>query len=192
MARLENWINQGYVPTPELVLNLLTAGAVPPLQARCHQCTYNQESLCKDQGHRELRFLDPCCGDGAALKTIADNMMQQRGKGWEKQHGIYTVGIEVNDERAEDAKQNLNRVIHSDMASVEIKQEVFDFAWVNPPYDYKGDGTGDRVETDFLIAATMALHAHGTLAYVVPMSVAIHDLDSVSYTHLTLPTICSV
>ena len=173
MARLENWINQGYVPTPEIVLNLLTAGESPVIAGRCITCQTNQPA-CKNWGSREMRFLDPCCGDGMALKTIADNILKYQDDA--AQHDIYTVGIEINEDRAEAARKNLNRVMHADLGGVEIRSEAFDFAWVNPPYDYKGDGTGDRVETEFLTAATMALRTNAVLAYIVPQHVAEHDL----------------
>ena len=179
MARLENWINQGYVPTPEIVIELLTQSRNSVLEVKCYHCHSGHHEACRNNGPREMRFLDPCCGDGAALKAIVDNIMtcnEQEIKGFSKQHTIHTVGIEVNEERAEAAKENLSRVIHSDRASVEIKPDSFDFAWVNPPYDYKGDGTGDRVETDFLNDAAMALRENGCMAYVVPDHVAIKDL----------------
>ena len=179
MARLENWINQGYVPTPESVIDLMTWSRNAVIEVKCYNCHSGQHEFCKRGGPREMRFLDPCCGDGAALKSIADNILsvnEQEIKGFSKHHTIYTVGVEVNEERAEAAKDNLDRVIHGDRALVEIKPDTFDFAWVNPPYDWKGDGSGERVETDFLNDSAMALRENGVCVYVVPDHVALHDL----------------
>ena len=177
MARPENWNNQGYVPTPEEIIPLL----MKHLYLRCHaHSTYSPEP-----GH--LDILDPCAGEGTAVTQLADAISVEFGEhcidsyrrslpAIEYQHRIRTWGIEVNSERHKEAAKKMHTVFHGDfLADYVCRAGLFNIAWVNPPYDNMGDGTG-RVETRFLTRAIEALIPGGLLLYVVPEKVADGDI----------------
>ena len=174
MARPENWNNQGYVPTPEEIIPLLMKHL--DLECSAHG-GYNKEIAYLD-------ILDPCAGEGTAVAQLATSITasfercnnRYRNISETYQHRIRTWGVEVNDERHKEATKKMHAVFHGDFLQDYLaRPNMFNVAWVNPPYDNMGDGTG-RIETRFLTRALEALEPEGVLLYVVPEKVADDDL----------------
>ena len=175
MARPESWNNQGYVPTPEEIIPLL----MHHLEVRCWaHSRYNTDAAYLD-------ILDPCAGEGTAVTQLAtaltlpfsnrcNRAYDAPSEGYV--HRIRTWGVEVNDERHKEATKKMHAVFHGDfLQDYMARQGMFNIAWVNPPYDNMGDGTG-RVETRFLTRAIEALGERGLLFYIVPEATANGDL----------------
>lgn len=75
--------------------NLANMGYYPTTEADCR-------AIATQITGYSYTMLDPCCGAGDALKTITANM-QGYGE---------AMGIEIEEGRAEEAKNNLSAVVH--------------------------------------------------------------------------------
>ena len=84
MPRLEAIAKAGYYPTPPSVVERVAA-----LIRAAHPTT-----------RRAVRLLDPFCGTGAALRQLAEAI------------GGETYGIEIEGQRAEEAREVLDHVLH--------------------------------------------------------------------------------
>ncbi len=138
MARLESVAVAGYFPTPSSVVERVAA-LVRPARPTARQA---------------VRLLDPCCGTGAALRQLADAV------------GGETYGIEIEGQRAEEARQALDHVLHASAFAVRLAHDAFSCLFLNPPYDY--DDESKRLEHAFLTAMTRALCPGGLLVFIVP------------------------
>lgn len=78
-----NFIKNGYFPTDEDTTARILAAV--------------------DPSERQMRILDPCCGEGVALAEVAQHIAAF-GKG-----SVEAFGVEYNEERAYHAKTLLNR-----------------------------------------------------------------------------------
>lgn len=116
MARLESIARAGYYPTPPRVAVAIAHHLRPA----------------DTGGKRTLRLLDPCAGTGEAAASIG------------RQLGAETFGIELNDERAAMAREQLDRVLHTSAFSVRLANASFSCLFLNPPYDY--DDESRRLE----------------------------------------------
>lgn len=137
MARLAAKIKMGYFPTPPRVADMIA--------------TYLNTSDKKGVG--PIRAVDPCCGEGSAMEQIC------RLAGIER-----TFGIELHDERAQEASKVLGKVIHADAFRVSAKVGAFSFLFVNPPYEQE---EGRRLEYKFLRYWTTFLCTDGILALII-------------------------
>lgn len=142
--RLAGQAKLGYYPTPRIVCNAL------------------RDRLAI---HPDAAILDPCCGTGEAIRTIAD------GRG-----SVY--GIELDWARADEAKQVLDRVIRGDALRATIADSAFSLIFCNPPYDFSGieDEDADRapkerLEEQFLALAAKKLMTGGIGIFIVPRPV---------------------
>jgi predicted RNA methylase len=103
------------------------------------------------------RLLDPCSGTGDALAQIA--------------HGLHvdvkTYGVELDKERARQAKSVLTKVVDGDLFRVRAKKGSFSFMLLNPPY-HQDPGENKRFEHTFLTISTPYLQTGGVLAYLIP------------------------
>jgi hypothetical protein len=102
--------------------------------------------------------LDPCCGEGTALKSLAQAL------------GGQTYGIELDAERAGEAKSKLDHVRQGDYAAHRLpkgKQAGVSALFLNPPYD-QDDRAGKRLELAFLRETQEWLVAGGVLIYIIP------------------------
>lgn len=146
MARLASQAKMGYYPTPvrslDLIARWLDAAETHSPQDR-------------------VQMLDPCCGTGYALHTIADNIWP-RGA---------TYGIEIDTDRAADATRSVQQVLQGSIFEARIDPPgSFGLLWLNPPYEQ--GRRGERTEVAFLKRATPWLAPGGVLVWIVPESVA--------------------
>ncbi len=138
MARLESVAVAGYFATPSSVVERVAA-LIRPARPAARQA---------------VRLLDPCCGTGAALRQLADAV------------GAETYGIEIEGQRAEEARQALDHVLHASAFAVRLAHDAFSCLFLNPPYDH--DDESKRLEHAFLTALTRALCSGGLLVFIVP------------------------
>jgi len=141
MARLESQMKMGFYPTPlEIVENIRHMLNIAP----------------------DARLLDTCCGEGEALRILAD----------QSQAEIY--GVELHHERMMLAKTRLNHVLWADaMYDFIGSKEAFSLLWLNPPYDngrYESDGKNERLEVQFLKRHWQYLQDGGIVVYIIPWS----------------------
>ena len=113
--RLAAQAKGGYYPTPLQVVDLLAELIdSPPAYGR--------------QG-QTLRLLDPCCGGGDALAQLADNLRRANTL------PVETYGVELHRDRAEAARELLDRALACDLFATSIANGVFGVLLLNPPYD---------------------------------------------------------
>ncbi|MFQ5859731.1 MAG: DUF6094 domain-containing protein, partial [Anaerolineae bacterium] len=137
MSRLESVKKAGYYPTPLEVTALIVGHLEAP--------------------EGDFRWLDPCCGEGTALQSLAKTL------------GGQTYGIELDAERAEEARSKLDHVRHGDYAAHRLpkkNQAGISALFLNPPYD-RDDRAGKRLELAFLRETQEWLMAEGVLVYII-------------------------
>lgn len=146
MARLESMAKMGYYPTPQELIPTI-AGHLKP----------------KDQGL--IRIIDPCAGEGTALKTIGDHLQAE------------TYGIEIDKKRGREAQKKLTKCIITDYKSTQITPKFASLLWLNPPYDWAARADkierSERYERAFLMETVKYLTTGGVLIYLIPL----HRLD---------------
>lgn len=100
--------------------------------------------------------LDPCCGEGKTLMALTED-------------NCTTYGIEIDADRAVEAKKRLHHTLIGPFERSIISNKVFGFVFLNPPYDVVAGG-GARYEEVFLTKATRHLINGGVLQCIVPMA----------------------
>jgi SAM-dependent methyltransferase len=134
----------GYYPTPDRVASVLASWLV------------------SSTGPGEIRALDPCCGTGRALDLMTQRLSTP----------CYTVGVELNRERAAEAQRILSRALHADVFKIRCTHQAFSLLFLNPPYD---DDAGGRREEEHFLKQTLAyLAPKGILVYLIPLSRLAH------------------
>jgi hypothetical protein len=105
-----------------------------------------------------VNLLDPCCGCGTALATLA-----QGGD-------CNTYGVELDGYRAEEATDKLNRVGFGSYFRSRISHDAFHLMLLNPPYlsVMTGGGNNTRSEKRFLVDSLYHLMYGGLLIYIIP------------------------
>ena len=154
MSRLTSQTDMEYYPTdpgvPASVAKLLDYKGMPAL----------------------VRMIDPCAGEGDALKTLEETMrfehQRRMGKRMLKKT-IATYGVELDTKRAVKARKKLGKVAQTDYFNMLISDGVFNVNFLNPPYDY--DPLFKRLEQRFLVQTTRLLCNYGVLIYLVPRHV---------------------
>ena len=144
--RLAGQAKGGFYPTPPRVVELISSAITA------------QRVAYRNQG--ALRVLDPCCGAGAAITQLADNLSQKTNI------LIQTYGIELHKERSQTAANLLYRTLSVDLFQTSIANEAFSLLFLNPPYDFDQDKK--RAEHAFLVQCTRYLAEHGILVFIVP------------------------
>jgi hypothetical protein len=147
MARIASEEKAGYYPTPPEEVELICSRLRPAPGAE-----------------GELNLLDPCCGEGEALRAMAGALKSRGAK-------VTSFGIELEKGRAEKARQVLDRVLHSPYEDAVVTPGVFSFLWLNPPYT---EVDGQRAEMVFLRDLSDRLVPGGLLGYCVPESVLLN------------------
>lgn len=144
IGRLMNHVRMGYYPT----------------------CKDNLAHIVRGLDFSEgisLNLLDPCCGCGIALRSLADGISG---------HGIdsKTYGIELDTYRAEEALTRLDRVGFGSYFHSRISNEAFHAMLLNPPYMsvITQGGSKNRSEKSFLIDSIINLMMGGLLIYIIP------------------------
>ena len=135
MARLAAVAKMGYYPTP------------PKSQEHIRRWIENST----DRG--EFHYLDPCCGEGYALRRLAKDYSA-------------TWGIELDMERAVKASDNLEQVIQCSIFDARVNPlGSMGLLFLNPPYDTE---EGEREEMKFLKHSLKWLCPDGILIFIVP------------------------
>lgn len=119
-----------------------------------------------ETGHKSINVIDPCMGEGLALKQIAETLGIPESQ-------VY--GIELDKLRSSIARENLPcaRILGpcSD-ASSWVTPGSFGLAYVNPPFDTELGG-GRREEYSFAKRAWARLSVGGILVLVTPFNAII-------------------
>ena len=136
-AHLMNRIKMGYFPTDESHVKLIK----------------NAVSFPKTQ----VNILDPCCGEGLALKAFAEN------------ENAATYGIELDESRGHTAQNNLDRVGLGSFFGSSVPLGRFHALFLNPPYlSCLGRNGSRRMERAFLADTLPLLMKGGLLIYIIP------------------------
>lgn len=106
-------------------------------------------------------LLDPCCGCGLALHTLAK---------YYDNKDCNTYGIELDRHRAEESLTRLNRVGFGSYYHSRISHESFHLMFLNPPYLWTTTegGNNTRSEKRFLVDSLYNLMYGGLLVYIIP------------------------
>ena len=106
----------------------------------------------------EVNILDPCCGCGLALSTLCNDA------------NAVSFGVELDEGRAEESQERLNRVAVGSFFSSRVSHEAFHCIFLNPPYlSVMTEGGGNvRMEKSFLAGSIPHLMMDGLLIYIVP------------------------
>lgn len=143
MARLASEEKAGYYPTPSSQVELIA------------------HRLRAEPGVK-LHILDPCCGEGGALRDFAQALAAQGA-------AAASYGIEIEKGRAAEAKNKLDHVVCSPYEDTRVTPLAFSFLWLNPPYTQHGV---ERAEVTFLRDLTDGsggkLQPGGLLGYCIP------------------------
>ena len=145
--RLAGIAKGGYYPTPKRCVELLSELI----------SVYTPEHSMKQE---TLRIIDPCCGPGDACETLASKLSTKT------RAGIRTYGVELEKERSEKAREQMDFALSSDIFQTTIANNSFHLLYLNPPYDF--DQESKRVEHAFLLHCTRYLVDGGLLVFVVP------------------------
>ena len=145
--RLAAQAKGGYYPTPERVVDLV-ADLIHTPSGYYHRA------------RETVRILDPCCGAGDALQRLAENLDRPNAM------PIETYGVELHQDRAEEAEKRLHRTLAADLFQTSIANGAFGLLLLNPPYDW--DSEDKRVEHAFLTQTTRYLAESGLLVFIVP------------------------
>jgi SAM-dependent methyltransferase len=106
---------------------------------------------------QDCPVLDPCIGDGVALAKITH------------QAKLLRYGIELEADRAKQARSSASQVIHGNCFDVQCPVESFSLIYLNPPYDFElGEQKSQRMEKLFLEHVYRWLKPGGILVLVVP------------------------
>ncbi|AJQ62570.1 hypothetical protein BTT_62150 (plasmid) [Bacillus thuringiensis serovar morrisoni str. 4AA1] len=143
--RIGNDLAAGFYPTP------LTEGK-------------HLMQLLQMESERAYACFDPCCGEGAILRSIADEV---------RQVGIQldTYGVELDANRYNKAKEQLDVVVRSSFESMMISHDYFPLIFLNPPYntELRTENTkSEKMEFNFLKRAHLYLQEGGIMVYVIP------------------------
>lgn len=146
MARMASTAVGGYFPTPpDVVQRVIGMFAIP-------------ETPPKGQSRGGWNMVDPCAGEGAALRAVAET--------FRKSGDARSFLAEMEANRAKQCRQFGATVVHGDYFLVEAASEFAGLLWLNPPYDTDRDTK--RLEEKFLRRAAPVLAPNGILVFIVP------------------------
>jgi hypothetical protein len=100
----------------------------------------------------KVRLYDPCCGPGEAVSQLAIHLQAE------------SFGVELDKNRAEQAKARLSKVIQGDGLRVSIRGRSISCLFLNPPYDFD---EGERLENKFIFHTASSLQPGGILVLVI-------------------------
>lgn len=140
MARLESDLKMGFFPT-----------SISTLEKIFSKTTFDNTF-----GDKELRLLDPCCGEGDALAYIGSVLKAK------------TYGIEFDQERARKAFAKCDRFISGDALMAIKSKQSFEFLFLNPPYGdvQKFEGL-TRLEKEFVVKYADCVSKNGYMLLVI-------------------------
>ena len=120
-----------------------------------------------------VNVLDPCCGEGAALRNLVEGARAT------------TYGLELDQHRAKQAKKDaLHHVVCCGYEDARISNSAFSCLFLNPPYDWQKTGPSEehaheRTEKAFLRGTVRYLTPDGLLVYIVPQPRVTEDLAKI-------------
>lgn len=136
-AHLMNRIKMGYFPTDTEHVRLIKKAVRFPKS--------------------QVNILDPCCGEGLALKTFSEG------------ENAVTYGIELDESRGHTAQGNLDRAGLGSFFRSSIPFGRFHALFLNPPYlSCPGTNGSRRMERAFLADTLPLLMKGGLLIYIIP------------------------
>ena len=150
IGRLMNNVRMGYYPTCLDNMAHIVRGIAFPAGATTN-------------------LLDPCCGCGLALRSLADGALA-----YGIDNGIdvncKTYGIELDSYRAEEALTRIDRVGFGSFYHSRISNEAFHAMLLNPPYlsVMTEGGSNTRSKKRFLVDSVIHLMIGGLLIYIIP------------------------
>jgi Uncharacterised methyltransferase family (DUF6094) len=101
--------------------------------------------------------LDPCVGDGVAFAHLLQGVT------------VYRYGIEIDANRAEQAKTLGIETLQANTMDVRCQAEALSLLYLNPPYDWEaGHSNNERLELVFLEHTYRWLKRGGVLLFVIP------------------------
>lgn len=145
MARLASEAKGGYFPTPPEEMALAVARI-------------------KVKGGSTVNLLDPVAGTGVALKQMADHISFLGAL-------PVTYGVELENSRADEAKENLDYVLKGGYEEMRMTHKSVSCMYLNPPYDER---FGMRTENIFfrnLTEPDKYLQDRGLLMFCIPQAV---------------------
>lgn len=143
MARLESEAKAGFYPTPP------------------EEMEYILKRLRVTEGET-ITLLDPCCGEGLALKQWQDDMLQKGAR-------ATSYGIEIEKSRAEKARKILDHLEACGYEEMRITHNSMSSIYLNPPFMAIN---GERMELVFLRDLTQDyLQESGVLIFNLPQYV---------------------
>lgn len=105
----------------------------------------------------EFSAVDPCVGDGVAFTHLLKNTAAHR------------YGIEIDANRAEQARALGVETVHANTMDVRCAAEALSLLYLNPPYDLEiGETNSQRLELVFLEHTYRWLRPGGVLIFVIP------------------------
>lgn len=160
---VHNHINNGYFPTDDATV----AGIVQRL----------------DVLGDSVRIFDPCCGEGTALNTIADHLMECGAN-------CTSFGIELDANRAKLAQDQLDSVIKADIEDCILQARTVGLLFLNPPYglpnkDQFSNQRTQRLEEMFFSRTAGVLQEKGILVLIVPAQSLSEKFTKEIATHFT-------
>jgi predicted RNA methylase len=127
-----------------------------------------------DSGSDRARILDPCCGEGLALRQIAAGLSIP---------GPNIYAVELDAGRAERARESLpgaHVLGPATFLGTQITGSTFSLAYVNPPFADELGG-GRREEQTFVERATRLLVPKGVLVLICPTTALAHNTTFQEY-----------
>ena len=142
-----NFAKNGYYPTDE----------------KSVQCILDRLDV---EPMSSVRVFDPCCGEGSALAEVKQ-FLQELGA------DCQSIGIELNEERADHAAGILDFCLHADIEDAVFPQGGIGLMFLNPPYGLKNKDSevldkADRLEEIFYKKAFPALQIGGIMVLIIP------------------------
>ena len=144
IGRLMNNVRMGYYPTCLDNLAHISRGIEFPDEAT-------------------INLLDPCCGCGLALHSLADAALNNGCD-------CKTYGVELDNFRAEEASTRIDRMGFGSYFHSRVSHEAFHAMLLNPPYlsIMSESGSNVRTEKKFLVDSYKNLMIGGLLIYIIP------------------------
>jgi len=140
VARLASQATAGFFPTPPRVVAALCHLVVPA----------------RERARQMIRVLDPCAGSGEPIAALARAL------------GAESYGIEINGERAEQCRHQVDHVLATSAFTVRLANGAFSLLALNPPYSF--DDEKRRLEHAFLTGLSRALCPGGVLLFLIPQA----------------------
>lgn len=162
MARMESQAVAGYFATPaHLVARIgaLITGPRLPMVVPKYFHPAERLTLC-----------DPCAGDGAAARALAEAITGEADGAW-RMAVVYACELEAT--RAAVLTKALRSdgygrggALHGDAFRLDLRAGSFGVVYLNPPYDH--DAEFRRLEERFLVRFAPTVAPGGALVFVVP------------------------